>query len=45
MWPQIVGKTRSRHMENHWWNVSLYVTPGGFSTSLTPFRLWRSEFL
>lgn len=40
MWTQIVGKTRlalAPH-ENHWWNVALYVTPRGLSTSPVPFH-------
>jgi len=40
MWTQIVGKTRLAltPLENHWWNVTLYVTPRGLSTSPIPFR-------
>jgi Family of unknown function (DUF5996) len=40
MWTQIVGKTRMvlTPLENHWWNVPLYVTPCGLSTSPIPFR-------
>jgi hypothetical protein len=40
MWTQIVGKTRLAltPMENHWWNVTLYVTPRGLTTSAIPFR-------
>ncbi len=35
MWTQIVGKTRLAlaPMLNHWWNVPLYVTSRGLSTS------------
>jgi Family of unknown function (DUF5996) len=35
MWTQIVGKTRMvlTPVENHWWNVPLYVTTRGLSTS------------
>ena len=35
MWTQIVGKTRlvTTPRLNHWWNVTLYVTPRGLSTS------------
>ena len=35
MWTQIVGKTRLTlaPMENHWWQVALYVTPRGLTTS------------
>ena len=34
MWTQIVGKTRLAlaPMENHWWQVTLYVTPRGLTT-------------
>src|ERR1700719_1272261 len=39
MWTQIVGKTRMAltPLENHWWNVTLYVTPRGLTTSAIPF--------
>jgi hypothetical protein len=35
MWTQIVGKTRLEltPLQNHWWNVPLYVTARGLSTS------------
>jgi hypothetical protein len=35
MWMQIVGKTRLEltPLQNHWWNVPLYVTARGLSTS------------
>ena len=35
MWTQIVGKTRLtlEPLVNHWWNVTLYVTPVGLTTS------------
>src|SRR5260370_20142986 len=38
MWSQIVGKTRLAlaPMENHWWQVALYVTPRGLTTSAIP---------
>ena len=38
MWMQIVGKTRLAlaPMENHWWQVPLYVTPRGLTTSAMP---------
>ncbi len=40
MWTQIVGKTRLAlaPMENHWWQVALYVTPRGLTTSAMPSR-------
>lgn len=40
MWTQIVGKTRLvlAPPENHFWNVTLYVTPFGLTTSAIPFR-------
>src|SRR5438309_1125237 len=39
MWTQIVGKTRLAltPLQNHWWNVTLYVTPRGSTTSAIPF--------
>jgi hypothetical protein len=39
MWTQIVGKTRAAltPLENHWWNVTLYVTPRGLRTGTIPF--------
>jgi hypothetical protein len=35
MWTQIVGKIRLKltPLVNHWWNVTLYVTPRGLTTS------------
>jgi hypothetical protein len=40
MWTQIVGKTRMAfaRLQNHWWNVALYVTPVGLTTSAIPYR-------
>jgi Family of unknown function (DUF5996) len=40
MWTQIVGKTRMvrEPLLNHWWNVTLYVTPVGLTTSSIPYR-------
>ena len=39
MWTQIVGKTREAltPLENHWWNVTLYVTERGLRTGAIPF--------
>lgn len=39
MWLQIVGKTRlaCAPMVNHWWQVPLYVTPRGLTTSAMPY--------
>ena len=39
MWTQIVGKTRMRltPLVNHWWNVPLYVTARGLTTSRIPY--------
>src|SRR5258708_31699632 len=39
MSPQIVGKTRLAlaPMENHWWQVALYVTSRGLTTSPMPY--------
>jgi Family of unknown function (DUF5996) len=40
MWTQIVGKVRLAltPLLNHWWNVPLYVTPRGLTTSTIPYR-------
>jgi hypothetical protein len=39
MWTQIVGKTRLwlTPLQNHWWNVPLYVTARGLGTSAMPY--------
>ncbi|NEV91259.1 hypothetical protein GUR47_31985 [Streptomyces tendae] len=39
MWTQIVGKLRLAHapLVNHWWQVALYVTPRGLTTSAVPY--------
>lgn len=39
LWTQIVGKIRLARAPrlNHWWGVTLYVTPRGLSTSAIPF--------
>src|SRR5207302_7058384 len=39
MWTQIVGKIRLAlsPMVNHWWQVPLYVTPRGLTTSPIPY--------
>ncbi len=44
MWTQIVGKTRLglSPLQAHWWNVPLYVSARGLSTSAMP---WGSEML
>lgn len=48
MWTQIVGKTRLAlaPMENHWWQVALYVTPRGLTTSSMPLgnRTFAADF-
>ena len=40
MWTQIVGKIRLalEPMVNHWWQVPLYVSSVGLTTSLMPYR-------
>lgn len=40
LWTQIVGKIRlvQTPLINQWWNVPLYVSPRGFSTSAMPFE-------
>jgi hypothetical protein len=39
MWTQIIGKVRLRltPLVNHWWNVPLYVTARGLTTSPIPY--------
>jgi hypothetical protein len=49
MYMQLVGKTRLAltPVQNHWWNVPLYVTARGLSTSAVPVgngRLLDIEF-
>ena len=40
MWTQVVGKIRLAltPLQNHWWNVPLYVTSRGLTTSVMPYR-------
>jgi hypothetical protein len=40
MWTQMVGKVRLRltPLVNHWWNVPLYVSARGLTTSQIPYR-------
>ena len=48
MWTQIVGKIRLKltPLVNHWWNVPLYVTAHGLTTSAMPYndRLFQISF-
>jgi uncharacterized protein DUF5996 len=48
MWVQIVGKIRMAHapLVNHWWQVTLYVSPRGLTTSTIPYgaRAFDIEF-
>jgi hypothetical protein len=48
MWTQVVGKIRLAQtpLVNHWWNVPLYVTARGLSTSAMPYfeRAFEMEF-
>jgi uncharacterized protein DUF5996 len=39
LWTQIAGKIRLRlePLVNHWWNVPLYVTARGLTTSMMPY--------
>jgi hypothetical protein len=41
LWTQVVGKVRLAHspLLNHWWNVPLYVTARGLTTSL----MWAGD--
>jgi hypothetical protein len=40
MWTQVVGKIRLRQtpLVNHWWNVPLYVSARGLTTTAMPYR-------
>jgi hypothetical protein len=40
MWTQVVGKIRLclTPLVNHWWNVALYVSPAGLTTSPIPYK-------
>ncbi|HEX8776214.1 MAG TPA: DUF5996 family protein [Pyrinomonadaceae bacterium] len=40
MWTQVVGKIRLEQtpLVNHWWNVPLYVTARGLTTSAMPYE-------
>src|SRR5947209_16539728 len=44
MWTQIAGKIRMAltPLVNHWWNVTLYVTARGLTTSTMPCRDGRA---
>ncbi|WP_027502621.1 DUF5996 family protein [Rhodococcus sp. UNC363MFTsu5.1] len=48
MWLQIIGKIRLQHapLLNHWWQVTLYVTARGLTTSAIPCgsRILEIEF-
>ena len=48
MWTQVVGKIRleTTPLVNHWWNVPLYVTARGLTTSPMPYRdrIFEIEF-
>src|SRR5271165_2883888 len=47
MWTQVVGKIRLAltPLVNHWWNVPLYVTARGLTTSPMPYRDCTLEIL
>ncbi len=48
MWTQVVGKIRLTQtpLVNHWWNVPLYVTARGLTTSAMPYkdRIFEIDF-
>ena len=48
MWTQIVGKVRLalNPLINHWWEVPLYVSPRGLTTSIIPYArgIFEVEF-
>ncbi|HYL75858.1 MAG TPA: DUF5996 family protein [Bryobacteraceae bacterium] len=47
MWTQIVGKIRKTltPLVNHWWNVTLYVTARGLTTSPIPYGAGTFEII
>jgi len=47
LWTQVVGKIRLRltPLVNHWWNVPLYVTARGLTTSMIPYGERAFELL
>src|SRR5215212_1075177 len=47
MWTQVVGKVRMAltPLVNHWWNVPLYVSSRGLTTSPIPFGAGTFEML
>jgi hypothetical protein len=47
MWTQVVGKIRLAlsPVVNHWWHVTLYVTPSGLTTSPIPYETRTVEIL
>src|SRR5579871_4488391 len=47
MWTQIAGKIRRTltPLINHWWNVTLYVSARGLTTSPIPYRGQTFEIL
>lgn len=48
MWTQVVGKIRLEQtpLVNHWWNVPLYVSASGLTTTAMPYkdRIFEIEF-
>src|SRR5271155_1719614 len=48
LWTQVVGKIRLAHapLINHWWQVPLYVTSRGLTTSPIPYgsRSFQLDF-
>lgn len=44
IYTQVVGKVRMTNepLSNHWWNVPLYITARGLTTSLMPHPTGRS---
>ncbi len=48
MWTQVVGKIRLAQtpLVNHWWNVPLYISARGLTTSAMPYRdrIFEIEF-
>jgi len=47
MWTQIVGKIKLKlnPFVNHWWQVALYVTPRGLTSSTIPYKMRSFEIV
>jgi hypothetical protein len=48
LWTQVVGKVKVRYtpLVNHWWNVTLVITPTGLTSGAVPYgnRIFQIDF-